>query len=143
MALRYFLVTQIAAIAWAQPSSDDDLRLVLTRALYPVQVLSFCAVSVGDDPLYRDIARDWNERNAGLLSNIERLNSAAVGAGRGFPDSERAEADVETLVEIVEAVSSGGAEWCRTVARLTDEGRFDLDRREDFEEPLKRLFGRE
>jgi len=131
----------VATPVRARGATADDLRLVLARALYPVQVLSFCAFAVGEDPLYRDIARDWNERNAGLLSNVERLNAVAVEAGGGFADALRAEADVATLAEVVEAVSSGGEAWCDAVARLTDEGRFDLDRREDLEEPLKRLFG--
>lgn len=138
----------LASVVFAPPAlaqTSDDLALVLTRALYPVQLLAYCDRSVIDDPLFVEIASDWNARNAGLLANIERLNEVALEAGRGIDTPARVVADEATLAEITATVQAQAdpVAYCRTIAGFVDAGRFDIDRRGDLEAPLKRLFGLE
>lgn len=118
----------------------DDLAFVLTRALYPVQLMAWCWREVDKAPEIAAAADGWTERNGDMLENLETMGTAA-----GVTAEVRNAADVETLATI-EATVAGqydAAAYCRTMARLIDEGRFDLDRRADLEEPLKRIFDRE
>ena len=134
----------LAALTAAATALADEragnLAFVLGRALYPVQLMAFCFLEVEGDPAFRDAADGWNERNGGLFATLE-----AEGETAGVDDAARASADAAALREIEATVSAraDGAAYCHAIARLIEEGRFDIDRREDLEAPLKRIFGKE
>ncbi len=114
----------------------DDLRIVLARALYPVQLLAYCWLEVAADPGFRAIAEAWSARNTPLLSDLEdRHRDALPDAATRLADEERALADIEAAV----AASPDPLAYCRFHARLIEGGAFDPDQREDLRAPLKRL----
>ena len=117
---------------------SDDLTTVLGDVLYPIQLMSYCWSEVEQDQAFLDAGRTWNMRNWELLANIEALGRAA-----GVSDASRRESDESSLVAITATVSGqrDRAAYCRTLARIVDEGYFDIDQREDLRLPLKRIFG--
>ena len=137
-ALALTLALAHAPAAVSGGDTDDDLTRVLGGALYPVQLMAYCWREVAQDQAFLDAGRGWNARNWELLANIE-----ALGREAGVSDAARRQIDQTTLAAIAEAVSGryDRTAYCRTLARVVEEGFFDIDRREDLRAPLKRIFG--
>ena len=140
-------VVATAAMLAVQPVSaqhaDDpaaDLLTVLAGALYPVQIMAYCHAEVVDDPVLRNAALQWTERNGALLNTLETMANVA-----GVPASARRTADEQALADIVALVASQGdrSNYCRFVAGVIDAGHFDIDQRDDLAPALKRIFGAE
>jgi hypothetical protein len=130
-------VLMAASLAHAS-ADDDDLRLVLTRALYPVQLMAYCWREVDDADDFVATGRAWHERNFELLAILEdRGRDAAIDG------DVRRQADIEALATMHKTVAGqhdGGA-YCRTIMRIINGGYYDIGQRRDLEEPLKRIFG--
>jgi len=135
------LVALQAARPAAQPAANhDDLLVVVSAALYPVEIMAYCHREVVADPLFRDVGEAWNARNGGLLATLEDKAAAT-----GVTDAARRAADERALADIKAAVT-GAADppaYCRLIAKVIDGGYYDIDQRADLKPALKRIFGGE
>jgi hypothetical protein len=128
-----------AAAVAAEPASRDDFLAVLSAAPYPLQLMAYCHGAVAKDDAVLAAGRGWNERNGEMLANIENLAAPA-----GISADVRREAEEGALAGIVALVGTQADKpaYCAAIARLIDAGYYDIDRRADLKDALKRIFGK-
>jgi hypothetical protein len=113
---------------------------VLTNGPWPLEILAFCYSSVDKDAAFQGAGQRWRSRNDGLLKTVEDK-----AAGLDIPADVRRQADEASLKAIRRLADRqyDKAAWCRTMAQVIDAGAYDIDRRSDLAEALKRIFGRD
>ena len=129
----------VAAFA-AEPASREDFLAVLSAAPYPLQLMAYCHGVVAKDDAVHAAGRGWNERNGEMLANIEKALAPSE-----IPAEVRRKADETALAGIVALVGTQADKtaYCATIARLIDAGYYDIDRRADLKDALKRIFGKD
>jgi hypothetical protein len=133
------MMRAVSAFA-AEPASPDDFLAVLSAAPYPLQLMAYCHTVVARDDAVLAAGRGWNERNGEMLANIEKL-----AAPLAISADTRRKADEAALTGIAALVGSRSDKpaYCATIAKLVDAGYYDIDRRADLKDALKRIFGRD
>jgi hypothetical protein len=129
----------LAAAAAEPPTAEDYLR-VLVNGPWPLEMLAYCYSTIDKDAAFQQIGVRWRARNDGLLGTVE-----AKALSVAIPADVRRQADEASLAAIRRLADRqyDKAAWCRTVAAVIDRGDYDLDRRSDLEDGLKRIFGRD
>ena len=132
------LVALVPFARAADPASADDFLLVLAAAPYPLEILAYCHSIVAPDAALQDAGRAWNEHNGEMLANVEKKAEAVA-----IPAEIRRQADEAALknIEATVAAQFDKPAFCGTIARLIDSGYYDIDRRADLKDALKRIFG--
>lgn len=126
---------QVAAAA--EPPTPEDYLRVLTAGPWPLEILAFCYGTVDKDAAFQDAGQRWRSRNDGLLATIE-----AKAASVDIPADVRRQADEASLAAIrrLAGAQYDQAAWCLTMAQVIDGGAYDIDRRSDLRDALKRIF---
>jgi hypothetical protein len=122
----------------AEPATAEDFLTVLSAAPYPLELMAYCYGAVAKDDAVLAAGRGWNERNGEMLANIGKK-----AAPLGLSAETRRQADARTLAGIEALVGSQPDKpaYCTTIARLVESGYYDIDRRADLRDALKRIFG--
>jgi hypothetical protein len=123
----------------AEPPTPDDYLTVLSNGPWPIEILAYCYGTVAQDPALQAVGQRWRQRNDGLLATV-----AAKAAAVDIPADVRRSADAASLSAIRRLVAGQAdkAAWCRMIAGVIDSGAYDVDRRTDLGDALKRIFGK-
>ena len=124
----------------AEPPTAGDYLTVLSNGSWPIEILAYCYSTVAKDPALQAVGQRWRRRNDGLLATV-----SAKAAAVDIPADIRRAADAATLSAIRRLIASQADQpaWCRMMGDVIDSGAYDIDRRTDLRDPLKRIFGRE
>jgi hypothetical protein len=129
----------VRAATIAEPPTPDDYLTVLGNGSWPIEILAYCYSTAAKDPALQAVGQRWRERNGGLLATV-----SAKAAAVDIPADIRRAADAASLAAIRRLVAGQADKpaWCRMIADVIDSGAYDLDRRTDLRDPLKRIFGK-
>ncbi len=122
-----------------EPPTPDDYLTVLSNGSWPIEILAYCYSTVDKDPALQAVGQRWRQRNGGLMATV-----SAKAAAVDIPADIRRAADAATLSAIQRLVAGQAdkAAWCRMIGGVIDSGAYDVDRRSDLQDPLKRIFGK-